>query len=123
MREAGAGVEDGPDVVDHLTVGPHHVKVESVWILVLEVAKEGLAEPRGLDHPTDRIALEEGVELCHGSVQGLGGGATLELKVHLLGVGGAVAGGVDEGSELLGMEGSVLDGGICKPVGKEPNTQ
>lgn len=33
--------------------------------------------------------------------------------------GGAVAGRVDEGGELLGMEGSVLDGGVGKPADSE----
>ena len=94
----------------------HHVKVEPVWILVLEVAQKGFAESCRLDNPTNRVSLEEGVKLCHSSVQSLGGGAALEFKVHLLRTGGTIAGGADESGEFLCMEGRVLDGRICEPT-------
>lgn len=50
------------------------------------------------------------------SIEGLGRGAALEFKVYLFRVGGASTGRADEGGEFLGMEGSVLDGGICEPA-------
>ena len=54
------------------------------------------------------------MELCDGAVQGLGGGAASQLKLHLFRWRAVVVG--DDGSELLSMEGSVLDGGVAEPV-------
>ncbi len=119
MRESCAGVQDGPDVVNYLPMCPHHVKVETIRVLVLEVPQERFAESGRLDDSTDRISLEEGVKLRHGSVQRLSRGAALEFKVHLLWVGGAVAKGTDEGGELFCMEGSVLDRGVSEPGGEQ----
>lgn len=40
----------------------------------------------------------------------------MEFKVYLFWVGGAPTGRADEGGEFLGVEGGVLDGGICEPA-------
>lgn len=119
MHDASAGMEYAPHVVYHLSVCLGHVKIEPIRVLSLEVAQQGLAETSRLHHSAHRIALEECVELRDGAVEGLGGRAALEFKVHLLRVRGAVGGGADESGELLGMEGSVLDRGIREPGRKE----
>lgn len=116
VHKAGARVKDAPDVVDDFAVRAHHVKVEPVRVLAFEVAQQGLAESRSLHHTTHSFALEESVELCNGTVKGLGQRAALQVKVHLLRAGGAVAGGIDQSGELLGVECGVLDGSVGKPV-------
>lgn len=47
----------------------------------------------------------------------------MEFKVYLFRVGGAPTGRADEGGEFLGVEGGVLDGGICEPAGGNNNIQ
>lgn len=116
MCEPCTRVQDAPDVVHHLPMCPHHIKVEPIRVLPLEVAQEGLAEACRLHHSAHRLALEEGVELRHRPVKGLGVGAGLEVKVHLFRPGRSVAGGVDECCELLGMECGVLDGRVGEPA-------
>lgn len=71
MHKARARVKNHPDVVYHLTMRPHHVKVESVWVLALEVPEKGLAESSCFDYTTHCVPFEECVEFCDGSVQGL----------------------------------------------------
>ena len=77
-------MQDGPDVVDDLAVRARHVEVEPVDILPLEVPEKRLAVSGGEHHPADRLALEEGVKLGDGSVQGLGGSTASQLKLLLL---------------------------------------
>lgn len=108
VENSSAWVENGPYVINYLPMGLRHVKVESVGVLTFEVPQEGLAESRCFHHSTDGLTFEEGVKLCDGSVQGLGGRTALEFKVHLLGVRCAIGWGTDQCSEFLGVKCGVL---------------
>jgi hypothetical protein len=70
-------------MIDDFAVCSHHIKVKAIGILAFDVPQQGFAEASCLHHPTHSISLEEGVEFRDGSVQGLGKGTTLEVKVHL----------------------------------------
>ena len=111
MEKCRTGVEDRPHMVYHLSMCLHHVKIESIWVLALEVSKETFTKSCRLYHTAYALASEEGVKFSDGSVQGLRGSSALEFKVHLLRprATAVVGGGGHEGSELLGMEGCVLD--------------
>lgn len=113
MLEAGARVQKDPNVVNNLPMSPHDIKIETVGVLALEVSQERLAESRRLYHATHSVTLEEGVELRDRPVKGLCGSSAFQFKVHLFWVCGA-RGAADERCELLGMEGSVLNGTIGK---------
>ena len=90
VNEGSAWVQDGPNMVHHLTVGLHHVKIESVRVLALEVTEKRLTESGGFDYAAYTLPSEECVEFCDCAIESLGGCSALEFKVHLFWSRGAV---------------------------------
>jgi hypothetical protein len=110
VKKSRTWMEDGPDVVYHLSMRLHHVEIEPIRILTFEVSEETLTKSGHLHYAADALSSEESVKFGDGSIEGLGGGSALEFKVHLLGASttAVVGGGGNESGELFGVEGCVL---------------
>ena len=111
VKKRRAGVEDRPHVVYYFSMRLHHVEIEPIRVLALEVPEKRLTKSGRLHHTAHTLSSEEGMKFGDGSVEGLGGGSALEFKVHLFGArASAVVGrGGHESGELFGVEGRVLD--------------
>ena len=110
-------VQQIPDVIHHLSVCPSHVEIKPVGSLTLDVPEQRLAVAGHLDHRAHSLSPEEGVILCDGAVEGLGGCSAGQLHLHLLRALGLRM--FDQNFELLALEGSVLDRGVAVTAERE----
>ena len=113
-------MEDGPQVVDHLSVSAGYVEVEPVRRLSFERSYERLAVAGRLDDRANCLPLKEGMKLGHATIESLSCSATLQLKVHLGGLLGVVL-VVDHGCELAAVEGCVLHLVVTESAGEKQN--
>ena len=118
VKKCRAGVEDRPYMVYYFSMRFHHVEIEPIRILALEVPEKRLTKAGRLHHTANTFSSEEGMKFRDGSVEGLGGGSALEFKVHLFGTraSAVVGGGSHESGELFGVEGRILDRGVAEYV-------
>lgn len=108
----GSRVQNGPHVINDLTVGASDVEVKPVGVLAFDVPNERLAVAGVLHHSTDLVSPEECVELGDGPIEGLRRRLAVQLQVHLLRSLSLMVVRGHECCELLPVEGSVLDGRV-----------
>ena len=94
-------------MIDDFLVSASDIKIEPVRCLALDVPEAGLAVASCLHLVTHCVTPEEGMELGHSTVQGLGCRSAAQLHFQILG--GLVMEVLDEHLEPLALEGSVLD--------------
>ena len=94
-------------MIDDFLVSASDIEIESVRGLALDVPEAGLAVSSCLHDVTHCVSSEEGMELGHSTVQGLGCRSAAQLHLQILRR--PVTRVFDEHLEPLALEGSVLD--------------